>query len=63
MNYCGSFFTESTASSKAADREMALALVARRDALMEKLKEKTDELRQICIQEAVSSFLFSLVKM
>ncbi|XP_031572232.1 FERM domain-containing protein 4A-like isoform X2 [Actinia tenebrosa] len=43
---------ESTASSKAADREMAIALAARRDALMAKLKEKTDELRQLCIQEA-----------
>ena len=30
------------------------ALAARKDALIERLKEKTEELRKICIQEAVS---------
>lgn len=35
-------------------REMAIALTARKEALMDKLKEKTEELQQLCIQEAVS---------
>ncbi|XP_032235656.2 FERM domain-containing protein 4A [Nematostella vectensis] len=43
---------ESSSSSRAAEREMAAALLARREALMEKLRQKTEELRDICIQEA-----------
>ncbi|EDO38965.1 predicted protein, partial [Nematostella vectensis] len=41
-----------SSSSRAAEREMAAALLARREALMEKLRQKTEELRDICIQEA-----------
>ena len=40
---------------KAAEREMLTALTARREALMEKLMEKTLELKKLCIEEAVSS--------
>ncbi|KAK3724933.1 hypothetical protein QZH41_005690 [Actinostola sp. cb2023] len=43
---------ENTIASKAAEREMAISLSARKEALMEKLKEKTEELWQLCIQEA-----------
>lgn len=39
---------------KAAEREMLTALAARKEALMEKLKDKTVELKKLCIQEAVS---------
>jgi flagellar basal body-associated protein FliL len=52
--FCNCFEGETSAAVKAAEREMAIALSARKDALLEKLKEKTDELRNICIQEAVS---------
>lgn len=37
---------------KAAEREMLTALAARKEALMEKLKERTGELKKLCIQEA-----------
>ena len=39
---------------KAAEREMLTALTARKEALMEKLMEKTLELKKLCIEEAVS---------
>lgn len=39
---------------KAAEREMLTALAARKEALLDKLKEKTDELKSLCMQEAVS---------
>ena len=42
-------------SSKAAEmREMAISLTARKDALMDKLKQKMEELQSLCIQESVS---------
>lgn len=42
-------------SAKAAEmREMAMSLLARKEALMDKLKEKSEELQLLCIQEAVS---------
>lgn len=37
---------------KAAEREMLTALTARKEALMEKLMEKTLELKKLCIEEA-----------
>lgn len=37
---------------KAAEREMLTALAARKEALLEKLKEKMDELKTLCMQEA-----------
>ena len=39
---------------KAAEREMLTALAARKEALLDKLKEKMDELKTVCMQEAVS---------
>lgn len=39
---------------KAAEREMLTALAARKEALLDKLKEKMDELKSLCMQEAVS---------
>lgn len=39
---------------KAADRERLTALAARKEALLEKLSDKMDELKKLCIQEAVS---------
>ena len=39
---------------KAAEREMLKALAARKEALLETLKEKMDELKTLCVQEAVS---------
>lgn len=39
---------------KAAEREMLTALAARKEALLDKLKEKMDELKTLCMQEAVS---------
>ncbi|XP_020904210.1 FERM domain-containing protein 4A isoform X2 [Exaiptasia diaphana] len=44
--------SESTSSKAAEMREMATALTARKEALMDKLKQKTEELQQLCIQEA-----------
>lgn len=41
--------------SKAAEREMLTALAARKEALLEKLKERTEELKALCVQEAVGS--------
>lgn len=38
--------------SKAAEREMLTALTARKEALLEKLKERTEELKALCVQEA-----------
>ncbi|KAL9971536.1 hypothetical protein ACROYT_G017710 [Oculina patagonica] len=37
---------------KAAEREMLTALAARKEALLDKLKEKMDELKSLCMQEA-----------
>ncbi|PFX33465.1 FERM domain-containing protein 4A-like isoform X1 [Stylophora pistillata] len=37
---------------KAAEREMLTALAARKEALLEKLKERTEELKSLCMQEA-----------
>lgn len=39
---------------KAVDRERLTALAARKEALLEKLSDKMDELKKLCIQEAVS---------
>ena len=39
---------------KAVDRERLTALAARKEALVEKLSDKMDEMKKICIQEAVS---------
>ena len=39
---------------KAVEREMLTALDARKEALLDKLKEKMDELKSLCMQEAVS---------
>ena len=34
---------------------MLTALTARKEALLEKLKERTEELKSLCVQEAVGS--------
>ena len=34
---------------------MLTALTARKEALLEKLKERTEELKALCVQEAVGS--------
>jgi hypothetical protein len=46
------------------EKEMITALAARKEALELKLKEKTEELRQICFREAVSqsvSFVYHTI--
>lgn len=49
------FWATGEFAPQAAEREMVTALTARKEALLEKLKEKTDELKKLCLQEAVST--------
>ena len=53
----GIFFLGENVSSlsKAAEQEMLTALAARKEALLDKLKDRMEELKQLCLQEAVSS--------
>ena len=44
-------------SSEIAQKEMVTALAARKEALETRLREKIEELRQICFREAVSLVL------
>ena len=44
---------ELSEESKAATIEMLTALQSRKDALQESLKKKTDELKALCLKEAV----------
>lgn len=44
---------EISEESKAATIEMLTALQSRKDALQESLKKKTDELKALCLKEAV----------
>ena len=46
--------TVEQSDSLKAERDMYAALVARREALQEALRKKTEELKAICLQEGVS---------
>lgn len=47
---------EISEESKAATIEMLTALQSRKDALQESLKKKTDELKALCLKEAVITY-------
>ena len=43
---------------EAARKEMIVALKARKDALEERLKDRLEELKKVCIREAVSEMTY-----